>query len=118
MEISFVPGIQHTTKPFNSILRCQLLAESNRKNFYEGIIKTGQATVGSYISLFKGDNEEEEVNQWGITKLRSETKIIAKFLSKDVQREVNLELKSSDKEKLREIYWRVYSLVDNDDEDD
>lgn len=81
-------------------------------------MKTGKASVTSYISLFKNDDVKEEVNSWGITKLKSETKAILKYLSKDLQKEFQLELKSSDKEKLKGIYWRVYSLVDNEDEDD
>lgn len=81
-------------------------------------MKTGQASVGSYISLFKNDNQEEEVNSWGITKLRSATKAMSKYLSKDLQKEINLELKSSDKETLKCTYWRVYNLVDDDDGND
>ncbi len=115
-EVSLLPNAHHVTKPFNSILRCQLLAEKNRKTFYEGLLKTGQATVTSYISLFKNDDVEEEVNGWGITKLRSATKAILKYLSKDLQKEFQVELKSSDKEKLKEIYWRVYNLVDDEED--
>lgn len=117
-EVSLLPNLQYDTKPFNSILRCQLLAESNRKTFYEGILKTGQASVSSYVSLFKSDNVKEEVNEWGITKLKSETKAMSKYLSKDLQKEIQLEIKSSDKEKLKLIYWRVYSLVDNEEDED
>lgn len=51
-EVSLLPNVQYSTKPFNSILRCQLLAEKNRKIFYEGTVKTGQASVTSYISFF------------------------------------------------------------------
>lgn len=115
-NISFLPDIQHENKPFNSILRCQLLAETNRKTFYEGIVTTGTATVSSYISLFKSDNEAEEVNSFGITKLRAATKTMSKYLSKELQKEINVELRSSDKDKLKEIYWRVYSLIEEEEE--
>lgn len=115
-NISFLPDIQYETKPFNSILRCQLLAESNRKMFYEGIVTTGTATVSSYISLFKSDNEAEEVNNFGITKLRAATKTMSKYLSKELQKEINLELKSSDKDKLKETYWRVYNFIEEEDD--
>lgn len=80
-------------------------------------MKTGQATVSSYVHLFKRDNEEEEVNSWGITKLRSAIKTMVKYLSKDVQKVIQLEMKSSDKEKLKELYWRVYSLVDDEEDE-
>lgn len=105
-------------KPFNSILRCQLVAESNRKSFYEGIIKTGQASVTSYVSLAKSDAEQEVVNTWGVTKLKAATKTMLKYLPKDLQKEINLEMKemkSSDKDKLKEIYWRVYNLFDQEE---
>lgn len=115
-NISFLPGIQYGNKPFNSILRCQLLAESNRKMFYEGIVTTGTATVSSYISLFKSDNEAEEVNSFGITKLRAATKTMSQYLSKELQKEINIELKSSDKDKLKETYWRVYNLFEEEDD--
>lgn len=116
-DISLLPNLQYDNKPFNSILRCQLTAESNRKTFYEAIIKTGRATVSSYVSLFKSDNEEEDVNNWGITKLRSATKTMSKYLSKNLQKEINLELKSSDKDKLRETYWQVYNLFEEEEEE-
>lgn len=115
-NISLLSGIQNESKPFNSILRCQMIGESNRQAFYESVMKTGHATVSSYVSLFKSDAEQEVVNEWGITKLRSATKTMLKYLPKDLQKEVNLELKSSDKGKLREIYWRVYSLFDEEEE--
>lgn len=110
--ISLLPDIKHDIQPFNSILRCQLIAESNRRTFYEAILKTGQAAVSSYVSLFKSDTEEEEVNNWGITKLRTATKTMSKYLAKDLQKEINLALKSSDKGKLKETYWRVYNLFE------
>lgn len=96
-DLSLMPNIHYDINPFNSILRCQLLAETNQKFFYEGVIKTGQATVSSYISLFKSDNEEELINNWGITQLRSATRAMTKFLPKDLSKEIHLELKSSDK---------------------
>lgn len=110
-----MPDLQYETNPFNAILRCQVLAENNRQNFYEEIVKSGKATVKSYVSLFKSGNEEEEVNSWGITKLRTATKTMAKSLGKDMQKDINLELKSSDKEKVREVYWRVFNLVEEED---
>lgn len=116
VKISYLPNIQHENGPFNSILRCQLLAESNRRMFYEGVVTTGTANVNSYISLFKSDNEEEEVNTFSITKLREATKTIAKYLPKDMQKDVNLALKSSDVEKLKQTYWHVYHLFQDDDD--
>lgn len=115
-EISLLPDTKNTMKPFNSILRCQLVAENNRKSYYEAIVKTGQASVSSYVSLSKSDAEEEMVNGWGITKLRAATKTMLKYLPKDLHREINAELKTSDKEKLREIYWRVYNLFDQEED--
>lgn len=117
-DLSLLPNLRYDNKPFNSILRCQSLAESNRKVYCEAIIKTGQATVNSYISLFKSDNEEELVNTWGITQLRSATKTMTKVLPKDLIKEINLELKSSDKEKLRQTYWRVFNLVEQEEGED
>lgn len=75
-KISYLPNIQHENGPFNSILRCQLLAETNRRMFYEGVVTTG-----------------------------------------NMQKGVNAELKSSDKEKLKQTYWRVYNLFEDDDDD-
>lgn len=103
-------------KPFNSILRCQLVAENNRKSYYEAIVKTGQASVSSYVSLSKSDGEEEMVNDWGITKLRAATKTMLKYLPKELHKEINSQLKTSDKEKLREVYWRVYNLFEPDEQ--
>lgn len=117
-ELSLLPNLNYENKPFNSILRCQLLAESNRKLYYEGILKSGQASVNSYISLFKSDNEEELVNTWGVTQLRAATKTMTKVLPKELTKEINSELKCSDKEKLRQIYWRVFSLVEHEEEDE
>lgn len=116
-NISFLPNIQPENKPFNSILRCQLLAETNRKMYYDGVVTTGTATVSSYISIFKSDNQAEEVNSFGITKLRAATKTMSKYLSKELQKEINIELKSSDKDKLKMTYWRVYNLVEEEDDD-
>lgn len=116
LGISLLPETQNDNKPFNSILRCQLIGENNRKTFYESTIKTGQAAVSSYVSLFKSDAEQEIVNEWGITKLRSATKTMLKYLPKDLQKEFNLDLKSSDKIKLREVYWKVFNLFEEEDE--
>lgn len=79
--------------------------------YYESIIKTGKAAVSQYFNLFKikTDTEEEEINSWGVTKLRTVTKTMSKFLTKELQKDINLALKSNDKEKLRETYWRVYN---------
>lgn len=84
--------------------------------FYEGIVTTGAASVSSYISLFKSDNEAEEVNSFGITKLRAATKTMCKYLPKELQKEINAELKSSDKDKLKETYWRVYNLIEEEED--